>query len=90
MAAAARPFDGQQVWVVGGSSGIGAGIAAGFAQQGASVTVTGATPDEVSAAQADPALAGLQVRHSMCAATKRCVCCSAPSHNWMCWSTAPA
>jgi NAD(P)-dependent dehydrogenase (short-subunit alcohol dehydrogenase family) len=44
-------FGGAQVLVVGGTSGIGAGIAAGFAAAGAHVTVTGATEGEVAAAQ---------------------------------------
>ena len=43
-------FIGRQVLVVGGSSGIGAGIAAAFAAHGAAVRVTGATPAEVAAA----------------------------------------
>jgi NAD(P)-dependent dehydrogenase (short-subunit alcohol dehydrogenase family) len=40
-------YAGRQVLVVGGSSGIGAGIAAAFAAHGASVRVTGATAGEV-------------------------------------------
>ncbi len=47
--------------VVGGSSGIGAGIGAAFKALGAVVTVTGATPAEVERAQADPELAGIDV-----------------------------
>lgn len=39
-------FDGARVLVIGGTSGIGAGIADGFRLQGADVTVTGATPAE--------------------------------------------
>ena len=54
-------FDGKHVLVVGGSSGIGAGIGAAFAARGATVTVTGATADDVARAQADPALAGVRV-----------------------------
>jgi len=41
-------FAGRHVLVVGGSSGIGAGIAQAFAAHGASVRVTGATPAEVA------------------------------------------
>jgi NAD(P)-dependent dehydrogenase (short-subunit alcohol dehydrogenase family) len=48
------------VLVVGGTSGIGTGIAAGFKQCGARVQVTGATADDVKAAAADAALAGAQ------------------------------
>ncbi len=40
-------FADRQVIVVGGTSGIGAGIAAAFARHGAQVLVTGATTDEV-------------------------------------------
>lgn len=39
-----------QVLVVGGASGIGAAIAGAFAEAGAAVTVTGATPTEAEAA----------------------------------------
>jgi NAD(P)-dependent dehydrogenase (short-subunit alcohol dehydrogenase family) len=53
-------FSGRQVLVVGGTSGIGAGIAAGFLRHGARVLVTGATPDDVQAAAADPQLQGSQ------------------------------
>jgi NAD(P)-dependent dehydrogenase (short-subunit alcohol dehydrogenase family) len=53
-------FSGRQVLVVGGTSGIGAGIAAGLLRHGARVLVTGATPDDVQAAAADPQLQGAQ------------------------------
>ncbi len=39
-------FSGKTVLVIGGSSGIGNGIARGFAERGAQVTVTGTRPDE--------------------------------------------
>ena len=42
-------FAGRRLLVVGGTSGIGAGIAAAFAALGAAVRVTGATPPEVAA-----------------------------------------
>lgn len=42
-------FLGAQVLVVGGTSGIGAGIAAAFGADGAIVTVTGATEEEAAA-----------------------------------------
>jgi NAD(P)-dependent dehydrogenase (short-subunit alcohol dehydrogenase family) len=42
-------FDGARVLVVGGTSGIGAGIADGFRAAGADVTATGATPAECTA-----------------------------------------
>ena len=45
----------RQVFITGGTSGIGAVIARAFAATGASVTATGATPAEVEAAQALPA-----------------------------------
>jgi NAD(P)-dependent dehydrogenase (short-subunit alcohol dehydrogenase family) len=54
-------FRDRHVLVVGGSSGIGAGIGAAFRDQGAAVTVTGATSAEVERARADPALAGVAV-----------------------------
>ena len=46
-------FRGRQVLIVGGTSGIGAGIARAFLQQGARVKVTGATAADVDAAAAD-------------------------------------
>lgn len=54
-------FHGKHVLVVGGTSGIGAGIGAAFASRGATVTVTGATAAEVERAGVDAALAGVQV-----------------------------
>ena len=45
----------KQVFITGGTSGIGAAIARAFAATGARVTATGATPAEVEAAQAWPA-----------------------------------
>jgi NAD(P)-dependent dehydrogenase (short-subunit alcohol dehydrogenase family) len=56
MSFAANAFAGRRVLVVGGSSGIGAGIADGFAAHGATVIATGATAAEVAQARAaDPA-----------------------------------
>jgi NAD(P)-dependent dehydrogenase (short-subunit alcohol dehydrogenase family) len=49
-----------QVLVVGGSSGIGAGIASAFLAAGAKVRITGATDADVDAAGADPTLQGAQ------------------------------
>jgi NAD(P)-dependent dehydrogenase (short-subunit alcohol dehydrogenase family) len=45
-------FEGRRVLVVGGTSGIGAGIASAFAAHGATVHVTGATPAEAASASA--------------------------------------
>ncbi len=56
------PFTDRQVLVVGGTSGIGAGIAHGFLQAGAQVTLTGATAPEVDRARGDPMLAGAQMQ----------------------------
>lgn len=52
-------FAGRQVLVVGGSSGIGAGIASAFLRAGAAVQVTGATPADVQGAGADEGLRGI-------------------------------
>jgi NAD(P)-dependent dehydrogenase (short-subunit alcohol dehydrogenase family) len=52
-------FQNQQVMVVGGTSGIGAGIAQSFLAQGARVTVTGATAAEVDAVKADARMANV-------------------------------
>jgi NAD(P)-dependent dehydrogenase (short-subunit alcohol dehydrogenase family) len=51
-------FAGKVALVSGGTSGIGAAIGAAFAACGATVTVTGATPAEVEAAQSRPGFAG--------------------------------
>lgn len=49
----------RQVFITGGTSGIGAAIARAFAATGARVTATGATPAEVLAAQAHGPNAGV-------------------------------
>ena len=51
MSFAADAFAGRGVLVVGGTSGIGAGIASAFAAHGATALVTGATDAEVEQAQ---------------------------------------
>lgn len=56
-------FQGQQVLVVGGTSGIGAGIASAFAAQGAQVVATGATASECEAA--DARSGGGDIRHRL-------------------------
>ena len=53
---------GRGALVVGGSSGIGAAIGDALAAVGATVTVTGATPDEVEAARAAPTFAAHDAR----------------------------
>jgi NAD(P)-dependent dehydrogenase (short-subunit alcohol dehydrogenase family) len=50
----------RRVLVCGGSSGIGAGIARAFASAGAHVTATGASEQEVVAAQARADMAGIE------------------------------
>jgi len=55
-------YEGRRVVVVGGSSGIGEGIARAFAQHGASVLATGATAAEVAAAEARQHGTGLAYR----------------------------
>jgi NAD(P)-dependent dehydrogenase (short-subunit alcohol dehydrogenase family) len=54
-------INGKVVLVAGGSSGIGAGIAKAFLAQGAIVTATGATPQEVDRARSDPAMDGIHL-----------------------------
>lgn len=51
MSFATDAFIGRQVLVIGGTSGIGAGIARAFMAHGARVQVTGATPDEAAGAE---------------------------------------
>jgi NAD(P)-dependent dehydrogenase (short-subunit alcohol dehydrogenase family) len=69
-------FAGRQVLVVGGTSGIGAGIAAGFLRCGARVQVTGASAHDAEAAVQDASLARaersvLDVRDD--AAVRQCI-----------------
>ena len=69
-------FAGRQVLVVGGTSGIGAGIAAAFLRCGARVLVTGASEPEAQSAAQDTELAGadravLDVRDE--AAVRKCI-----------------
>jgi NAD(P)-dependent dehydrogenase (short-subunit alcohol dehydrogenase family) len=45
----------KHVFITGGTSGIGLGVALAFRDLGATVTATGATEDDVAAARADPA-----------------------------------
>jgi NAD(P)-dependent dehydrogenase (short-subunit alcohol dehydrogenase family) len=53
-------FDGRHVLITGGTSGIGAGIALAFQQEGAHVTVTGVSAAEVTAVQSN--LPGLDAK----------------------------
>lgn len=55
-------FRDRKVLVIGGSSGIGAGIAAAFAQRGAQVKATGASAAELDAARHDAGLAGVALQ----------------------------
>lgn len=61
-AAFLRPglFEGRQVLVSGGTSGIGAAIAQAFAALGADVLATGVTEAEIAAAKGCPELAGIE------------------------------
>ncbi|TKT74820.1 SDR family oxidoreductase [Aquamicrobium sp. LC103] len=56
---AERFFSRRRVLVTGGSSGIGAAIAAGFAAAGAEVTATGVTEVEIVAAAGEERLSGV-------------------------------
>ncbi len=49
-------YAGKRVLVTGGTSGIGAGIARGFVEAGADVTVAGVSDAEIAAAASDPIL----------------------------------
>ncbi len=62
-ASAFRPdlFAGHQVLVTGGTSGIGAAIAAAFLKLGADVLATGVTGAEIAAARGNVALAGARL-----------------------------
>lgn len=53
---AAHWYAGRKVLITGGTSGIGAGLARGFIQAGAMVTITGVNDAEVAAAADDPEL----------------------------------
>ena len=55
----------RDVLVVGGTSGIGAGIAAAFARTGAHVTATGATPAECETARERTQAQGLAITHRL-------------------------
>lgn len=59
MTFSANLFDTREVLVVGGTSGIGAGIAQAFRDHGAHVTATGASEADVAAAREDASLAGI-------------------------------
>lgn len=56
-------FDGRQVLVTGGTSGIGAAIAQRFRDAGAQVLACSANEDELARAGADAAFAGMALRH---------------------------
>jgi NAD(P)-dependent dehydrogenase (short-subunit alcohol dehydrogenase family) len=64
-------FAGRQVLVVGGTSGIGAGVAQAFAQHGARVRVTGATAQDVQQAECAMDASVLDVRDE--AAVRACI-----------------
>jgi NAD(P)-dependent dehydrogenase (short-subunit alcohol dehydrogenase family) len=58
---APRLFAEREVLVIGGTSGIGAGIAQAFRDQGARVTATGATEADINTAREDAAMQGVVI-----------------------------
>jgi NAD(P)-dependent dehydrogenase (short-subunit alcohol dehydrogenase family) len=73
MSFATDAFAGLEVLVVGGTSGIGAGIARAFARLGASVKVTGASEAEVARAECSQASV-LDVRDGSAAGSTGSTC----------------
>jgi 3-oxoacyl-[acyl-carrier protein] reductase len=59
-------FMNKHVLVTGGSSGIGLGIALGFARAGAKVTITARTPSRIDSAIGQAAEQGLTLRGLTC------------------------
>jgi NAD(P)-dependent dehydrogenase (short-subunit alcohol dehydrogenase family) len=56
-------FKGRTVLVTGGVSGIGGAVSVAFRKAGAQVLACGLTDAEMDAARADPAFAGVDIRH---------------------------
>ena len=66
-------FMNKHVLVTGGSSGIGLGIALGFARAGAKVTITARTPSRIDSAIGQAAEQGLTLRGLTCNVSQACV-----------------
>lgn len=81
-------FMNKHVLVTGGSSGIGLGIALGFARAGAKVTITARTPSRIDSAIGQAAEQGLTLRGLTCNvshAEEVKACVAEAAQQWRVW-----
>lgn len=81
-------FMNKHVLVTGGSSGIGLGIALGFARAGAKVTITARTPSRIDSAIGQAAEQGLTLRGLTCNvshAEEVKACVAEAAQQWVVW-----